>query len=85
MVERNSCSCCNNLQIEKICHIKFFHLKAKALVEEAECKLEPLCKGSRGNIVLKLWTNKYWTAENFFNCPDLLVDDLSVFTKIINA
>ena len=85
MVDRSSCSCCNDLQIEKKCHIKFFHSKAKALAEEVERKLEPLCKGSRGNIILKLWTNKYWTAENLFNCLHLLVDDLSVFTKIINA
>ena len=54
MVDRSSCSCRNDLQIEKKCHIKFFHLKAKALVEEAERKLELLCKRSRGNIISKL-------------------------------
>ena len=70
---------------KKKCHIKFFPSKAKALVEEVERKLELPCKGSRGNIISKLWANKYWTVENFFNCLDLLVDDLSVFKRIINA
>ena len=70
---------------KKKCHIKFFHSKAKTLAEEVESKLEPRCKGSRGNIISKLWTNKCWTGENFFTCFGLLADDLSVFTKLINA
>ena len=72
-------------KLKKKIHIKFFHSKAKALIEEVERKLELLCKVSRGNFISKLWTNKYWTAEKFFNCLDFVVDDLSVFTKIINA
>ena len=86
MVDRNSWGCCNDLQIENKNVISNSSIqKAKVLVEEVECKLELLCKESRVNIISKLWTNKYWTAENLFNCLDLLVDDLSVFTKIINA
>ena len=60
-------------------------LKSKTLVEEVESKLEPRCKGSRGNIISKLWTNKYQTGENIFICLGFLADDLSVFIKLINA
>ena len=60
-------------------------LKSKTLVEEVESKLEPRCKGSRGNIISKLWTNKYQVGENIFICLGFLADDLSVFIKLINA